>query len=211
MTSRELPCESDQDEPLEVNGVGGVRVVIVGAPSVADIVARCASDVPVSDRSGQIGRGFTNLKRILGSPHDFDLVVEELARTVPMGHALAGADEGSWALVGALALRLGVPAVLVRRTPKRYFVSYGDDPTVGDGRLVGERLAPGTPIHLVDDLVYSGETLCAALDALRRVDLACMSASAILWTRRAEASTAGLEACGLRRVDCLVSQADMPE
>src|SRR5206468_7231903 len=24
------------------------------------------------------------------------------------------------------------------------------------GRLVGERLAPGTPIHLVDDLVYSG-------------------------------------------------------
>ena len=188
-----------------------MRVVIVGAPGIADIVTRCASDAEVSDRSGRIGRGFTNLKRILGSPRDFDVVVEELAKTVPRGHALAGADEGSWALVGALALRLGVPTVLVRRTPKRYFVSYGDDPTVGDGRLAGERLAPGTPIHLVDDLVYSGETLCAAVDALRRVDLACTSASAILWTRRAEASADGLEACGLRHVTCLVSQAGMPE
>jgi hypothetical protein len=59
---------------------------------------------------------------------------------------------------------------------------------VGDGRLAGERLGPGTRIHLVDDLVYSGETLCAAVDA---------SASAILWTRRAETSTARMEGCGL--------------
>jgi adenine/guanine phosphoribosyltransferase-like PRPP-binding protein len=66
-------------------------------------------------------------------------------RQCPKGHAVAGADEGSWALVGALALRLGIPAVLVRRTPKTYFVSYGDDPTVGDGRLVGERLRVGNP------------------------------------------------------------------
>jgi adenine/guanine phosphoribosyltransferase-like PRPP-binding protein len=108
-----------------------VRVLIVAAPGVADIVARCASDVEVVDRSGQIGRGFTNLKRVLGSPREFKVVVEELANTVPQGHALAGADEGSWALVGALALNLGVPAVLVRRIPKTYFVSYGDDPTVG--------------------------------------------------------------------------------
>ena len=89
-------------------GVGWVRVVIVGAPGVADIVARCTSDNEVADRSGRMGRGFTNLKRILGNPRDFDVVVEELAKTVPQGHALAGADEGSWALVGALALRLGV-------------------------------------------------------------------------------------------------------
>ena len=182
----------------------------VAAPGLADIVARCATENEVSDRSGQIGRGFTNLKRILGNPSDFKFVVEELAKTVPHGHAVAGADERSWALVGTLALRLGIRAVLVRRAPKTYFVSYGDDPTVGDGRLVGERLAPGTAIHLVDDLVYSGQTVCAAVDAIHRVDLPCTSASAILWTRRAEASKVELEACGLQRVTCLVSQADMP-
>jgi orotate phosphoribosyltransferase len=185
--------------------------VIVAAAGVPGIVARCVSENEVPDHSGWIARGFTNLKRILGSPHDFGVVVEELAMTVPIGHALAGADEGSWASVGALALRLEIPAVLVRRTPKTYFLSCGDDPTVGDGRLVGERLAPGTPMHLVDDLVYSGKTLCAAVDALRRVDLSCTSASAILWTRRAEASRGELEACGLQQVTCLVSQADMPE
>ena len=188
-----------------------MQVVTIAAPGVADIVARCVSDNEVPDPSGWIARGSTNLKRILGHPDDFSVVVEELAKTVPVGHALAGADEGSWALVGALALRLGIPVLLVRRTPKTYFVSYGDDPTVGDGRLVGERLAPGTPIHLVDDLVYSGKTLCAAVDALLRVDLSCTSASAILWTRRAEASQGELEACGLRQVTCLVGQADMPE
>lgn len=135
-------------------------------------------------------------------------MVEELAKTVPPGHALAGADEGSWALVGALGSRLEVPAVLVRRTPKRSLVSYCDDPTVGDGRLVRERLAAGTSTHLVDDIVYSGDTLCAAVDALRRVDLACRSsASAILWTRGAETSTAALQTCGLQHVTCLVSQA----
>ena len=177
-----------------------MRVEIVAAPGVVDIIDRCVSDNEVPDRSGWIARGFTNLKRILGSPDDFGVVVEELSKTVPVGHALAGADEGSWALVGALAFKLRIPAVLVRRAPKTYFVSYGDDPTVGDGRLVGERLAPGTPIHLVDDLVYSGKTLRTAVDALRRVGLSCTSASAILWTRRAEASHGELEACGLRQV-----------
>jgi adenine/guanine phosphoribosyltransferase-like PRPP-binding protein len=185
--------------------------VIVAAPGVADIIAQCVSDNEMPDRTRWIARGFTNLKRILGRPRDFEVVVEELAKTVPPGHALAGADEGSWALVGALTSRLGVPAVLVRRTPKTYFVSYGDDPTVGDGRLVGERLAPGTPVHLLDDLVYSGKTLCAAVEALRQVDLVCTSASAILWTRRADASVGALEACGLRHMTCLVSQADMPD
>ena len=105
-------------------------------------------------------------------------------------------------MVGALAFKLGIPAVLVRRNPKTCFVSYGDDPTVGDGRLAGERLAPGTLVHLVDDLVYSGQTLCAAVDTLRRVDLPCTSASAVLWTRRAEASEVELEACGLQQVSC---------
>jgi adenine/guanine phosphoribosyltransferase-like PRPP-binding protein len=90
-------------------------------------------------------------------------------------------------------------------------VSYGHDPTLGDGRLAGERLAPGTSIHLVDDLIYSGATLCAALDALRGVDLGSTTASAIVWTARAEASVAALDACGIKHVTCLVSQAPVSD
>jgi hypothetical protein len=107
-----------------------LQLRVVSPPTIADVVMRCVSgDYEIRDREGRIGRGgFTNFKRLLGRPADFAFVVAQLARTVPAGHAVAACDEGGWALAGALAFSLGVPAVLVRRNPKTYFVSYGDDP-----------------------------------------------------------------------------------
>jgi adenine/guanine phosphoribosyltransferase-like PRPP-binding protein len=189
-----------------------LQLRVVNPPAMAGIVMRCVSDdFELRDREGRTGRGFTNLKRMLGRPADFAFVVGQLARTVPAGHAVAACDEGAWALVGAIALHLGVPAVLVRRVPKTYFVSYGDDPAVGDGRLAGERLPPGTPIHLVDDLVYSGQTVRSAREALRLVGLDATTASAILWTYRADAAVEELAAAGLTVVTCLVHQGQIPD
>jgi adenine/guanine phosphoribosyltransferase-like PRPP-binding protein len=107
-------------------------------------------------------------------------------------------------------LRLGVPAVLVRRVPKAYFVSYGDDPSIGDGRLAGERLPPGTPVHLVDDLVFSGQTIRSAREALSLVGLDATTASAVLWTYRADAAVDELAATGLTDVICLAHQSQIP-
>jgi adenine/guanine phosphoribosyltransferase-like PRPP-binding protein len=184
-----------------------LELKIVNPPEISDIVMRCASeDFEIQDREGRVGRGFTNLKRLLGRPADFAFVVDRLARTVPAGHALAACDEGAWALVGAIAFRLGIPAVLVRRSPKTYFVSYGDDPAVGDGRLAGERLPPRTPIHLVDDLVYAGQTLRSAREALSLVGLDARTASAILWTHRADAARDELAAAGMTEISCLIHQ-----
>ena len=168
---------------------------------------RCVSDeFEIRNREGRTGRGFTNLKRILGRPADLAFVVDELARTVPAGHAVAACDEGAWALGGAIALKLGVPAVLVRRTPKTYFVSYGDDPAIGDGRLVGERLPNGTPVHLIDDLVFAGHTLRSARAALNLVGLDGKTASAILWTYRADAAREELAAAGMTEITALIHQ-----
>jgi hypothetical protein len=102
-----------------------LQLRIIDPPTISDIVMRCVADeFEIKDREGRTGRGgFTNLKRILGRPADFALVVDQLARTIPAGHAVAACDEGAWALGGAIALKLGVPAVLVRRAPKTYFVS----------------------------------------------------------------------------------------
>jgi adenine/guanine phosphoribosyltransferase-like PRPP-binding protein len=188
-----------------------LRLEVVNPPAIADIVMRCASDrFEVRDREGRTGRGFTNLKRVLGRPADFAFVVDQLARTVPAGHAVAACDEGAWALVGAIALKLGAPAVLVRRVPKTYFVSYGDDPATGDGRLAGERLPPGTPVHLVDDLIFSGQTLRSARDALGRAGLDGTTASAILWTRRADAAAEELATAGMIEITCLIHQSLIP-
>lgn len=188
-----------------------LELKIVNPPTISDIVMRCASgDFEIRDREGRTGRGFTNLKRVLGRPADFAFVVDQLARTVPAGHAVAACDEGAWALVGAIAVKLGVPAVLVRRSPKTYFVSYGPDPAVGDGRLAGERLQPHTPIHLIDDLVYAGQTLRSAREALGLVGLDGKTASVILWTYRADAAKDELSAAGMTEITCLVHQSLLP-
>jgi hypothetical protein len=148
-----------------------LRLRVVSPPAIADVVMRCVcDDVELLDREGRTGQGgFTNLKRMLGRPADFAFVVGQLARTVPAGHAVAACDEGAWALVGAIALHLGVPAVLVRRVPRTYFVSYGDDPSIGDGRLAGERLPPGTPVHLVVELAAAGLTDVTCLAHQRQI------------------------------------------
>lgn len=174
---------------------------------------RCVcDDFEIRDRDGRTGRGgFTNLKRVLGRPADFAFVVDQLARTIPAGHPVAACDEGAWALTGAIAFKLGIPAVLVRRAPKTYFVSYGDDPEIGDGRLAGERLPPGTPIHLIDDLVFAGHTLRAARDALNLVGLDGRTASAILWTYRADLAKDELAAAGITEITSLVHQSQIPD
>jgi len=54
--------------------------------------------------------------------------------------------------------------------------------TLRSGRLAGERLPPGTPVHLIDDLVFSGQTLRSARDALSAAGLDARTASVIVWT-----------------------------
>jgi adenine/guanine phosphoribosyltransferase-like PRPP-binding protein len=185
----------------------------VNPTAIADVVLRCVcDDFEILDREGRAGRGgFTNLKRILGRPADFALVTRELARTVPAGHAVAGCDEGAWALAGAVALTLGVPAILIRRVPKTYFVSYGDDPAIGGGRLAGERLPSGTPVHLIDDLVFSGQTLRSAREALSTAGLDARTASAIVWTYRTDAAIEELSEAGLTEITCLIHQSQIPD
>ena len=188
-----------------------LQLTATNPPAIAEIVLRCvADDHELRNRNGRPGRGFTNLKRILGRPNDFAYVVDQLAQTVPIGHAVAACDEGAWALTGAIALKLGTPAILVRRTPKTYFVSYGDDPSIGDGRLAGERLPPTTPIHLIDDLVFAGHTLRLAREALRLVGLDPTTASVILWTHRADAAAPDLAAAGIVSITTLTHQGLIP-
>jgi hypothetical protein len=81
-----------------------------------------------------------------------------------------------------------VPAALIRRVPKTYFVSYGDDPAIGGGRLAGERLPSGMPVHLIADLVFSGQPLRSAREALSAAGFDARTVSAIVWTYRADAA-----------------------
>jgi adenine/guanine phosphoribosyltransferase-like PRPP-binding protein len=179
-------------------------VVVTHPPHVAEAVESCWSAALVRDRDGKDGRGFLNLKRLLGRPAQFRHVIEALAKTVPVGRAVAAADKGAWPLVGALVLELGVPGVLVRPDPKEHFVAYGGDPAAGDPHLAGERLDVGTEVHLVDDVLYSGRTLRSAMAVLFSAGLSVTEASVIAGANSPDRLNVMLSSSGLERVTCLV-------
>ena len=150
------------------------------SPRVTGILRRCYSHVEVADRDRNRGIGVTNLKRLFGRPDDLRVVVEALASTVGRADALASADTGGAPLAAVVAYQLGLPAVFVRETPKEHFLSYGGDPATNHPRLAGERLRPGTTVHLIDDLIHSGETLASAARTLREAELTVGFASCLL-------------------------------
>ena len=82
--------------------------------------------------------------------------------TVGAAGAISSADSGSAPLAAVVAYQLRLPAVFIRETPKKHLLSYGGDPATNHALLAGERIEPGTAVHLIDDLVRTGVTLARA-------------------------------------------------
>jgi adenine/guanine phosphoribosyltransferase-like PRPP-binding protein len=98
-------------------------------------------------------------------------ILDACAATLAPGAALAAPDTGSAGFVGALAAHQQRRAVFVRDVEKRYLISYGADPASDQPLLSGGWLRPGTPVQLVDDFVYTGQTLVRAAHILRGAGL----------------------------------------
>ena len=160
--------------------MGAGTIVVREDPALESIVRRCYCDVEVTDRRGVVGRGYTNLKRIYGSPSEITAVISALASTVGGARAVASSDAGSAPLAALVAYERSLPAVFVRSLPKTYGLSYGAETETNDARIFGDDLAEGTLVHLVDDFVHSGATLAAAVATLRSVGLVVSTGSAIL-------------------------------
>jgi orotate phosphoribosyltransferase len=164
-------------------------------PSVAnvtDILRSCYSHVEVAGRSGARGVGVTNLKRLFGRPRELRLVVEALAATVGDVEAVASSDTGSSPLTAVVAFELSLPAVFVR----------GAD-------LAGEHLRPGTKVHLIDDLVHSGQSMASAARLLREAGLDVRGASCMLVAPETTGWRGTLAAAGLDRLDALAMTTEL--
>jgi orotate phosphoribosyltransferase len=164
-------------------------------PSVAnvtDILRSCYSHVEVAGRSGARGVGVTNLKRLFGRPRELRLVIEALAATVGDVEAVASSDSGSSPLTAVVAFELSLPAVFVR-----------------DEDLSGERLPAGTKVHLIDDLVHSGQSVASAARLLRRAGLDVRGASCMLVAPESTGWRDTLAAAGLHRLDALAMTTEL--
>ena len=154
--------------------------------NVTDILRSCYSHVEVAGRSGARGVGVTNLKRLFGRPRELRLVVEALAATVGDVEAVASSDAGSSPLTAVVAFELALPAVFVR-----------------DADLSGERLPAETKVHLIDDLVHSGQSVASAARLLRDAGLDVRGASCMLVAPETTGWRGTLAAAGLARLDAL--------
>jgi len=180
-------------------------LVLRDSPRVTGILRKCYSHVEVADRNRNRGIGVTNLKRLFGRPDDLRVVVEALASTIGRADALASAETGGAPLAAVVAYQLGLPAVFVREVPKEHFLSYGGDPATNHPRLAGERLRPGSTVHLIDDLVHSGETLASAARTLREADLVVQLASCLLIAPETAGSPDNVGAAGIAEITAMTT------
>jgi len=176
---------------------------------VTEILRRCYSHVEVAGRDGSRGVGVTNLKRVWGRPHDLRILVIALGRTVGDVNAVASADTGSAPLAAVVAYELGLPSVFVRDLPKNHLLSYGGDPATNDPRLFGERLAPGSTVHVIDDLVHSGQSLAAAAQTLGAAGLEVRGASCLLVAPETTGWRGTLGAAGLGQLASLATTTEL--
>ena len=166
------------------------------------------SHVQALDRAGNLGVGVTNLKRAFGRPDDLKLIVDGLAEIIPAADGLAAADTGAAPLTALVAYTVRLPSVFVRTLPKTHFLSYGGEPETNHPLLSGERLPPGGNVVVIDDLLYSGETMTRAAEVLREVGLVVETAACVL-TVPVENWSDRLLGAGITQVATLARTADI--
>jgi adenine/guanine phosphoribosyltransferase-like PRPP-binding protein len=162
-----------------------MSLVVHGGPRLTEILRRCDSHVEVADRARNRAMGVTNLKRIFGRPDELRILVDALAATVGDVGAIASADTGSAPLAAVVAYRLELPSVFIGEVPRD--------------------MPPGSSVHVIDDLVHSGETLASAARTLRQAGLVVSAASCLLIAPPTTGWPDTLEAAGVRHIGALAT------
>jgi orotate phosphoribosyltransferase len=150
--------------------------------------------------SGKPSSYYLDLRVIPSYPEVYEMVVESyraLAGTIGLGSfdAVAGVATAGVTVSSPLALLLRKPMVYVRREEKGH----------GLGRRVEGEVHPGWRALVVDDLVTTGGSILAAVEALRKAGVVVEEAEVLV--DRLEGGKANLGRAGVR----LSSVADVEE
>ncbi|MEO6793148.1 MAG: adenine phosphoribosyltransferase [Mycobacterium sp.] len=152
------------------------------AGDAAEIIAsltREVADFPVA------GVAFKDLTPVFADAGGLAAVTDALARTVAGADLVAGIDARGFLLAGAVAERLGVGALAVRKGGKlpppvlseTYQLEYGSGvlEIPADGiELTGRRVV------IIDDVLATGGTVAAARRLLRRAGADVVAAAVVL-------------------------------
>jgi adenine phosphoribosyltransferase len=142
-----------------------------GAQAVADLVAALTREVPDFPQPGIV---FRDLTPLLADARGFAVVTDALAQIVDGADLVAGIDARGFLLGGAVAHRLGLGVLAIRKGGKlpppvhsrTYTLEYG----TATLEIPADRLElAGRRVAIIDDVLATGGTLTAAHDLLSHV------------------------------------------
>ncbi|MEI7544422.1 MAG: adenine phosphoribosyltransferase [Mycobacteriaceae bacterium] len=142
-----------------------------GAQAVADLVAALTREVPDFPQPGIV---FRDLTPLLADARGFAVVTDALAQIVDGADLVAGIDARGFLLGGAVAHRLGLGVLAIRKGGKlpppvhsrTYTLEYG----TATLEIPADRLElAGRRVAIIDDVLATGGTLAAAQDLLSHV------------------------------------------
>ena len=160
----------------------GSQAVSTGDGRAAAILAALTRAVPDFPQPGVL---FRDLTPVLADDRGFAVVTDALAELVEGADLVAGIDARGFLLGGAVAHRLGVGVLAIRKGGKlpppvhsrTFTLEYGtatlEIPTEGI-ELVGRRVA------ILDDVLATGGTLAAARDLLSTAGADVTGAAVVL-------------------------------
>ena len=135
---------------------------------VGAVIAALTREVPDFPEPGVL---FRDLTPVLADKHGFAAVTDALARAVEGADLIAGIDARGFLLGGAVAHRLGVGVLAIRKGGKLPPPVHRRDYTLEYGSATLEIPAEGVAlagrrVAIVDDVLASGGTVTAARDLL---------------------------------------------
>lgn len=148
----------------------------------AEVVTALTREVPDFPEPGVL---FRDLTPVLADDRGFAVLTEALAQLVAGADLIAGIDARGFLLGGAVAHRLGIGVLAIRKGGKLpppvrardYTLEYGtatlEIPAVGI-QLEGRRVA------IVDDVLATGGTVAAAADLLAAAGAEVTSAAVVM-------------------------------
>jgi adenine phosphoribosyltransferase len=123
----------------------------------------------------QKGILFRDITPLLGDPQAFNMAINLLADRY-IGHHIdrvVGVEARGFILGAALAYKLNAGLILVRKPGKlpaetlkvAYELEYGVDQL----EVHSDALVPGSHVVLIDDVIATGGTICAAIDLVQKM------------------------------------------
>ncbi|MDA2962778.1 MAG: adenine phosphoribosyltransferase [Actinomycetota bacterium] len=118
------------------------------------------------------GIRFQDITPLLAHPKAFATVIENLASFGQPGLLVAGIEARGFIFAAAVAHELGSGFIPIRKAGKlpfsvisaKYGLEYGSDTL----EIHTDAIAPGSKVLLIDDVLATGGTICAAIDLINR-------------------------------------------